>query len=106
MSDVSAAFSSSSFSMRSMNDRKRSPAMRRVSAMLRRAVLVSGGEGRPLLRRRRRLVFRLPRVVRHAIDDLARLRLGEREAALLGRRPVPFRQAVAAEAGAGPPGDV
>src|SRR4029453_2273500 len=52
-----------------------------------------------LLAARFLLVLRLPLLVRHAIDDLARLRVGERHALLLGGGAVPFRQAVAAEAG-------
>src|SRR6185369_10263718 len=45
------------------------------------------------------LVLRLPLVVRHAVDDLARLRIGHLEALLAGLLAVPARQAVAAESG-------
>src|SRR5881628_2526099 len=44
------------------------------------------------------LVLRLPLLVRHAVDELARLGIRERHTALLGGRAVPLRQAVATEA--------
>src|SRR3954464_7135254 len=57
------------------------------------------GEGSLLLRRRRLLVLLAPFVIGHAVDDLARLWIAERHTLLLGGGAVPFRQAVAAEAG-------
>ena len=45
------------------------------------------------------LVLGLPGLVRHPVDDLASLLVGQVQAALLGGGTVPFRQAVAAEAG-------
>src|SRR5690242_10475832 len=44
-------------------------------------------------------MHRLPVLVRHPVDDLARLRVGERDAALLGGGAVPLGQAVPAEPG-------
>src|SRR5438132_13196906 len=58
-----------------------------------------GGEGRLLLGGCFLLVLLAPFVIRHAVDDLARLGVAERDALLVGRGAVPFRQAVAAEAG-------
>src|SRR5713226_126760 len=102
MSSASVRFSSSSRSMRSMKDFKRSPAMPPTSGMgpprcfgfadpiearaaaqaaARRSVFV-----RLLLVL---LVLRFPFVVRHAVDDLARLGIGQLEAALLGRLAIP-----------------
>src|SRR5579863_3340547 len=63
------------------------------------AGLVAGGEARLLLGARFLLVLRLPLLVRHAVDDLARLGIGKLETALAGRRAIPFREAVAAEPG-------
>ena len=40
-----------------------------------------------------------PFVIGHAVDDLARLGIAERDTLLLGGGAVPFRQAIAAEAG-------
>src|SRR5258708_30646928 len=58
-----------------------------------------GGELRHLIRRRLFLVFGLPLVIRHAVDDFARLSLVELHA-LRGRRVlVPVAQAVPTEAG-------
>src|SRR5204862_1330975 len=57
------------------------------------------GEGGLLLGARLLLVLLAPFVIGHAVDDLARLGIAERDALLLGRGAVPFRQAVAAEAG-------
>src|SRR5262245_35722424 len=127
MSAVSAAFSSSSRSIRSISDLSRSAAMppplvaiplsvtplagrRTISARacdgkpkteerLVRAVLVlAGAEGLELVGRSLLLVARLPFAVGHAVDDLARRVVADGEATLAGRGPVPFRQAVAAEA--------
>src|SRR5439155_3436470 len=133
MSPASAAFSSSSRSIRSISERSRSAAMPPTSAIFvfscaapaarpwRRAggdnraamvrpqparrpsgrasaVLVGGGELVELLARRLGLVARFPALIRHAVDDLARLLVGEVEPALLGGGAIPFRQAVAAEA--------
>src|SRR5438094_70794 len=107
MSPASAAFSSSSRSIRSISERSRSAAMPPTSAIFvfscaapaarpwrrtggdnraamvgpqpaRRpsgrasAVLVGGGELVELLARRLGLVARLPALIRHAVDDLAR----------------------------------
>src|SRR5215471_18926174 len=116
MSPLSARFSSSSRSIRSMNERNRSPAIpprsgihppnenevgiRAVPCPLLPSMLrLRRGERRLLLGRRFLLVFLAPLVIRHAVDDLARLGIAERDALLLGRGAVPFRQAVAAEAG-------
>src|SRR5262244_3634099 len=63
------------------------------------SVLVRRREGFLLLGRSLLLVLRLPLVIGHAVDDLAGLGVAERDAALLGGRPVPFGQAIAAEAG-------
>src|SRR6185437_3524043 len=62
-------------------------------------VRLGGGKGRLLLGRRLLLVGLAPLVVRHAVDDLAGLGVAERDAFFLGRGAVPFRQAVATEAG-------
>src|SRR4029450_9833827 len=45
------------------------------------------------------LVLRLPFLVRHAVDDLARFGVAERHALFLGGGAVPLGQAVAAEGG-------
>ena len=45
------------------------------------------------------LVEGLPFLIGHAVDDLARFVLGQRNAVLLGRIAIPVGQAVAAEAG-------
>src|SRR5438105_2678423 len=57
------------------------------------------GESGLLLGARFLLVLLAPFVIGHAVDDLARIGIAERDALLLGRGAVPFRQAVAAEAG-------
>src|SRR6476646_3362367 len=57
------------------------------------------GESGLLLGARFLLVLFAPFVIGHAVDDLARLGIAERDALLLGRGAIPFRQAVAAEAG-------
>src|SRR3954462_9552375 len=100
--------------MRSMNERSCSPAIPPtsgirspfpVAAIKARAdaqasVLRLGCRERRLLFRRRLFLMLLaPLVVWHAIDDFARLGIGQRDPALLGRRAVPFRQTVAAEPG-------
>src|SRR5713101_2760433 len=64
-----------------------------------RSMLMAGGETGFLLGARLFLILRLPFLVRHAVDDLARLGIGQVDAALAGGGTVPFRQAVAAEAG-------
>src|SRR5579863_9663933 len=58
-----------------------------------------GGEGRLLFGCRLLLVLLAPRVIGHAVDDLAGFGIAERDALFVGRGAVPFRQAVAAEAG-------
>src|ERR1700719_475046 len=52
-----------------------------------------------LIRARFTLVFRLPLVVRHAVDELPALVLGHGNALGVGRLLHPVREAVAAEAG-------
>src|SRR5258708_2231991 len=102
MSAPSAFFSSSSRSMRSIKDLSRSPAIPPTSGMRTPAsvlMLLRRGEGGLLVRRRLLLVLLAPFVVGHAVDDLARLRVGQRHALFLGGGAVPFRQAVAAESG-------
>src|SRR6266851_7211351 len=104
MSAASVRFSSSSRSIRSMNERSRSPAIPPTSGIvpptLYACVLrLRRGEGRLLLGGRLLLVLLAPFVIRHAVDDLARLGVAERDALFLGRGAVPFRQAVAAESG-------
>src|SRR6266852_8783255 len=104
MSAASVRFSSSSRSIRSMNERSRSPAIPPTSGIvpptLYACVLgLRSGEGGLLLGARFLLVLLAPLVIGHAVDDLARLGVAERNALLLGRGAVPFRQAVAAEAG-------
>src|SRR5712691_6370288 len=104
MSAASVRFSSSSRSIRSINERSRSPAIPAISgivpplyacaSMLR----LGSGKGGLLLGARFLLVLLAPLVIGHAVDDLARLRVGQRDALLLGSGAVPFRQAVAAEA--------
>src|ERR1700684_811743 len=105
MSSPSARFSSSRRSIRSMKDRRRSPAMpptfgmnspHSLTSFL---VLVSGGRLGLLLRCRLFLVFRLPFLIGHAVDDLARLGIGQLHALLFGRLAVPARQAITAETG-------
>ena len=54
--------------------------------------------GRALLRGRLGLVPGLPLRVGHSVHDLARLVVVQGEALLLGRRPIPLGQAVAAKA--------
>ena len=45
------------------------------------------------------LVLLAPRLVRHAVDDLARFVVTQGDSPFLGRGGVPFRQAIAAEPG-------
>src|SRR3954454_21944980 len=102
--------------MRSMNERSCSPAIPPTSgigspfpaltdtikpqAKARASVLRLGSRKRRLLFRcGLLLVLPAPFVIRHAVDDFARLRVGQRNAALLGSLPIPARQAVAAEPG-------
>src|SRR6266851_10080478 len=127
MSPLSARFSSSSRSMRSMKDFSCSPATPPTSAMIpplpccprskgrniaigplrckvgavagRISVVLGGGEGGFLLGAGLLLKLGPPLVIRHAVDHLPRFRVREREAALLGLGPIPFRQAVPAKAG-------
>src|ERR1041385_1889627 len=64
------------------------------------SVLVAGlVEGLLLIARGFFLVLGLPLVVRHAVDDLARLGIGNLDALLARLLAIPARQAVAAEAG-------
>src|SRR6266852_6864431 len=104
MSAASVRFSSSSRSIRSMNERRRSPAIPPTSGIVPPTLyacvlgLRSGGGGL-LLGARFLLVLLAPFVIGHAVNDLARLGVAERDALLIGRGAVPFRQAVAAEAG-------
>src|SRR6266404_6995368 len=60
---------------------------------------LSRGEGGLLLGARFLLMLLAPFVVGHAVDDLACLGITECDALLLGGGAVPFRQAIAAEAG-------
>src|SRR6266478_3061034 len=104
MSAASVRFSSSSRSIRSMNERSRSPAIPPTSAIVpptlnARVLRLRRGEGRLLFGGRFLLVLFAPLVVRHAVDDLTRLGVAERDALFLRRGAIPFRQAVAAEAG-------
>src|SRR6266851_9790530 len=104
MSAASVRFSSSSRSIRSMNERSRSPAIPPTSGIvpptLYACVLrLRSGEGGLLLGARFLLVLLAPFVIGHAVDDLARLGVAECDALFIGRGAVPFRQAVAAEAG-------
>src|SRR5438067_12788730 len=64
------------------------------------------GESGLLLGARFLLVLLAPFVTGHAVDDLARSGIAERDALLLGRGAVPVRQGVAAEAGEDHPLDV
>src|SRR5258708_35200047 len=100
MAAARVRFSSSSRSIRSMNERSRSPAIPAMSGIvpptLDACVLRLGsGEGRLLLGAGFLLVMLAPFVIGHAVDDLARLGVAQRDALLLGRGPVPFREAVA-----------
>src|SRR5690242_6668537 len=105
MSAASTRRSSSSRSMRSIKARRRSPAIPAISGMIPPPPIVAsvlrlrGGEGGLLLRRRLLLVLLAPLVIRHAVDDLARLGVAQRDALFTGRLAIPPRQAVAAEAG-------
>src|SRR5580704_220697 len=99
MSLESALRSSSRRSMRSTKLLSRSPAIPPTSGMRASVLVLLGGEGGLLLGGRLLLVLLAPLVVGHAVDDLARLRVAELDALFLGRRAVPFRQAVAAEPG-------
>src|SRR5712671_3016187 len=112
MSPLSARLSSSSRSIRSINERRRSPAIPPTSGIrpptenynqnwfgTRSMLRLRRGEGGLLIRRRFLLVLLAPFVIRHAIDDLTRLGIAERDTLLLGGGAVPFRQAIAAEAG-------
>src|SRR5690606_21436906 len=63
------------------------------------SVLVRLGEGLFLLGARLFLMLRFPLIIRHAVHDLARLRVCQRLAGLLRRLAIPARQAIAAEAG-------
>src|SRR5690606_14139022 len=56
-------------------------------------------EGGQLVVARLFLMLGLPLLVRHAVDDFARIVLTERLACLASRFLIPVRQAVAAEAG-------
>src|SRR5882724_1706212 len=70
------------------------------SASARRLVLVLAlVVGLLLVARSLLLVLGLPLVVRHAVDDLAGLRVGDLDAARAGFLSVPARQAIAAETG-------
>src|SRR5437667_1026128 len=105
MSALSALRSSSRRSIRSISERSRSPAIPAMSgivpprcqcaSMLR----LGRGEGRLLLGARLLLVLLAPLVVGHAVDDLARRGVAERDTLLLGRLAIPARQAVTAKAG-------
>src|SRR5216683_3290770 len=103
MSAASVRFSSSSRSIRSINERSRSPAIPPTSGIVPLpyacVLRLRGGKGRLLLGARLLLVLLAPFGVRHAVVDLARLRIAELDALLVGRGAVPFGQAVAAEAG-------
>src|SRR4051794_33355758 len=112
MSPLSARLSSSSRSIRSINERSRSPAIPPTSGIrpptknynqnwfgTRSMLRLRRGEGGLLIRRRFLLVLLAPFVIGHAVDDLARLGIAERDTLLLGGGAVPFRQAIAAEAG-------
>src|SRR6185437_5384154 len=66
-----------------------------VASML----VLRGGEGGLLLRARLLLMLLAPLVVGHAVNDLARLRVGKLDTALPGGLAVPSRQAIAAEPG-------
>src|SRR5579863_9424671 len=111
MSALKTRRSSSSRSMRSMNERNLSPAIPPTSGMVPSTPLAlasrQGSRSVPMRSRERRLlrgarlvlVLRLPFLVRHAVDDLAGLRVGQRHAALLRLGQIPFRQAVPAESG-------
>src|SRR5258708_32528265 len=71
------------------------------------SVLVTGLVERLLLVARGfLLVLGFPLVVRHAVDDLARLGIGDLDALLPGLLAIPARQAVAAKAGQGHQVDV
>src|SRR6266571_1861153 len=98
MSAASVRFSSSSRSIRSMNERRRSPAIPPTSGIVPLpyacVLRLRRGECRLLLGRGFLLVLLAPFVIRHAVDDLACLRVAELHALLLGRGAVPFRQAV------------
>src|ERR1700730_5390194 len=63
------------------------------------SMLLRGSESGPLLGARFLLVFRPPFVIGHAVDDLARFGICQRESAILGFGAIPFREAVAAKAG-------
>src|ERR1700685_3914933 len=120
MSAARAAFSSSRRSTRSMKDFRCSFAKplfamvrsvvkgaeasprRRTNATISASLavgLLRGGEGGFLLGARLFLVALLPFRRSHAVDDLPRLVLFERDALLRRRLAVPVAQAVAAEAG-------
>src|SRR5690348_4010369 len=60
---------------------------------------VALGERGLLFRTRFLLVLRLPLLVRHAVDDLPGVRVGQSHTLRLGRLAVPPAQAVAAEPG-------
>src|SRR5215470_17416828 len=72
---------------------------RSLDAPLASPVLVRLVEGLLLVARGFLLVLGLPFVVRHAVNDLARLGVGDLDALLARLLAVPARQAVAAEAG-------
>src|SRR6185437_1594370 len=126
MSSANARFSSSSPSTRSMKDFNRSPAMPPTSGMESppRFVAFTRPYRSPCIDARQRapgatfasprsvlmaaagnrflvvlLVLCFPLFIRHAINHLARRRIGDRQAALLCRLAIPAREAIAAEAG-------
>src|SRR5665213_531447 len=99
MSLESALRSSSSRSMRSTKLLSRSPAIPPTSGIGGSMLVLLGGEAGLLIGARLPLVLAAPFVVRHAVDDLARLRVAELDALFPGGGAVPFRQAIAAEPG-------
>jgi hypothetical protein len=79
--------------------RAQGEAVNREAVNQRISVLLRGGESGLLLGARLFLKFGPPFVVRHAIDNLARLRVGQWDTAFFGFGAIPFRQAVPAKAG-------
>src|SRR6266566_1816799 len=79
--------------------RNRSPVKPRQKPSTDSMLVASRLECGALLRARLALVFRLPFLVGHAVDELAALVLGHRDALGVGRLLHPIGEAVAAEPG-------
>src|SRR6516225_5672065 len=98
--DIETSSDSSSSSDRRLWERRGQARRQMIPAVHRSSVLVARFlQCSLLLLRRLRLVLGLPLLVRHAVDQLPTLVLGQRHATFVGGILHPIGQAVAAEAG-------